>query len=178
MYVSLSTAERTAILTYVSGRFCQLRKASWHCRHVTWFLTSCQLQMLKGTASHFGSNTDNINFVILNQYHWITIWEHKFVSKIFSVHARILAEFLQQLLQKPCFVLCVTSNVRANSSNAWEKIMIFVVCYFFQNLLFWKILSGMHTIIVSNSLDPDQVWHSVGPDLGTNCFQKSSVDRH
>ena len=29
---------------------------------------------------------------------------------------------------------------------------------------------------VSNSLDPDQVQHFVGPDLGPNCLQKLSAD--
>ena len=29
---------------------------------------------------------------------------------------------------------------------------------------------------VSNSLDPDQAQHFVGPDLGPNCLQKLSAD--
>ena len=29
---------------------------------------------------------------------------------------------------------------------------------------------------MSNSLDPDQAQHSVGPDLGPNCLQRSAVD--
>ena len=29
---------------------------------------------------------------------------------------------------------------------------------------------------VSNSLDPDQDQHSVGPDLGPNCLQRLSAD--
>ena len=29
---------------------------------------------------------------------------------------------------------------------------------------------------MSNSLDPDQARHFVGPDLGPNCLQKLSVD--
>ena len=29
---------------------------------------------------------------------------------------------------------------------------------------------------MSNSLDPDQVQHFVGPDLGPSCLQKLSVD--
>ena len=32
------------------------------------------------------------------------------------------------------------------------------------------------TIRVSNSLDPDQARHIVGPDLGTDCLQKLSAD--
>ena len=31
-------------------------------------------------------------------------------------------------------------------------------------------------IRVSNSLDPDQDQHYVGPDLGPNCFQRLSAD--
>ena len=33
-----------------------------------------------------------------------------------------------------------------------------------------------NTIRVSNGLDPDQDRHSVGPDLGPNCFQRLSAD--
>ena len=29
---------------------------------------------------------------------------------------------------------------------------------------------------MSNSLDPDQDQHVVGPDLGPNCLQRSSAD--
>ena len=44
----------------------------------------------------------------------------------------------------------------------------------FQNQLFRKILSGIPP--VSNSLDPDQAQHFVGPDLGPNCLQRLSAD--
>ena len=47
---------------------------------------------------------------------------------------------------------------------------------FFQNQLFQKILSDRNTTRVSNSLDPDQAAHFVGPDLGPNCLQKVSAD--
>ena len=33
-----------------------------------------------------------------------------------------------------------------------------------------------NTIRVSNSLDPDQNRHSVGPDLGPNCLLRLSAD--
>ena len=33
-----------------------------------------------------------------------------------------------------------------------------------------------NTIRVSNSLDPDQAQHFVGPDLGPNCLQRLSAD--
>ena len=58
---------------------------------------------------------------------------------------------------------------------------------FFQNELFrrllilfkinFSIISLRNTIIrVSNSLDPDQARHFVGPDLDPNCLQKLSAD--
>ena len=34
----------------------------------------------------------------------------------------------------------------------------------------------MNTIRVSNSSDPDQAGHVVGPDLGPNCLKKLSAD--
>ena len=40
----------------------------------------------------------------------------------------------------------------------------------FQNQLF------RNTIRVSNSLDPDQARHFVGPDLGPNCLQRLLAD--
>ena len=45
----------------------------------------------------------------------------------------------------------------------------FVVCRFFQYQLI------RNTIRVSNSLDPDQTRHFVGPDLGPNCLQMLSA---
>ena len=36
--------------------------------------------------------------------------------------------------------------------------------------------SFRNTIRVSNSLDPDQDRHNVGPDLGPNCLQRLSAD--
>ena len=37
------------------------------------------------------------------------------------------------------------------------------------------ILGFFNTILVSNSLDPDQAQHFVGPDLGPNCLQRLSA---
>ena len=42
---------------------------------------------------------------------------------------------------------------------------------FIQNQLFQK-----NTFRVSNSLDPGQARHFVGPDLGPNCLQRLSAD--
>ena len=36
--------------------------------------------------------------------------------------------------------------------------------------------SFRNTVRESNSLDPDQARHFVGPDLGPNCLQKLSAD--
>ena len=60
--------------------------------------------------------------------------------------------------------LCMLGNFHTFSSSA----------DFFQNHPFRKILSGIPS--VSNSLDPDQARHFVGPDLGPNCLQRISVD--
>ena len=38
-------------------------------------------------------------------------------------------------------------------------------------------LNYFNTIWVSNSLDPDQARHFVGPDLGPNCLQRLSADK-
>ena len=51
----------------------------------------------------------------------------------------------------------------------------FVVCWFFSKSTFLKNSFG-NTIRVSNSLDPDQAPHFVGPGLGPNCLQSLSAD--
>ena len=43
--------------------------------------------------------------------------------------------------------------------------------YFFSKKYF------RNSIRVSNGLDPDQKQHSVGPDLGPNCFQSLPADK-
>ena len=53
--------------------------------------------------------------------------------------------------------------------------------FFFRLLTFFSILtysknSFRNTVRVSNSLDPDQAQHSIGPDLGPNCLQRSAAD--
>ena len=52
--------------------------------------------------------------------------------------------------------------------------MFFFMLTFFYQLSFKN--SFRNTIIVSNGLDPDQDRHAVGPDLGSNCLQRLSVD--
>ena len=39
-----------------------------------------------------------------------------------------------------------------------------------------RMLDFFYTIRVSNSLDPDQARHFVGPDLGPNCLQRLSAE--
>ena len=50
-----------------------------------------------------------------------------------------------------------------------------VVCGQFSKLTFLK-NSFKNTIRVSNSLDPDQARHFVGPDLDPNCLEKLSAE--
>ena len=50
-----------------------------------------------------------------------------------------------------------------------------VICRLFSELTFSK-NSFRNTFRVSNSLNPDQDRHSVGPDLDPNCLQRLSVD--
>ena len=51
-----------------------------------------------------------------------------------------------------------------------------LLTFFFKiNQTFSK-YSFRNTITVSSSLDPDQARHSVGPDLGPNCLQRSAAD--
>ena len=47
---------------------------------------------------------------------------------------------------------------------------------FFFKINYFKKKKNRNTIIVPNSLDPDQARHFVGPDLGPNCLPKLSAD--
>ena len=58
----------------------------------------------------------------------------------------------------------------------WGKLfMLFYVCWLFSKSTFSK-NSLRNTIRVSNSFDPDQTRHFVGPGLGLNCLQRLSAD--
>ena len=46
--------------------------------------------------------------------------------------------------------------------------------FFFLSKLFHKNFTGIPS--VSNSLDPDQARHFVGPDISPNCLQRLSAD--
>ena len=48
--------------------------------------------------------------------------------------------------------------------------------FFLLSAYFFKIIFFRNSIRVSNSLDPDQTRHFVGPDLGPNCLQMLSAD--
>ena len=50
-------------------------------------------------------------------------------------------------------------------------------CFYCRLLTFFKSnFSQKRCTGVSNSLDPDQDRHFVGPDLGSNCLQRLSAD--
>ena len=70
----------------------------------------------------------------------------------------------------------LTWNVNHSHFACWVIFYTFaVVCWLFSKLTFSK-NSFRNTISVSNSLDPDQARHSVGPDLDPNCLQRLSAD--
>ena len=72
--------------------------------------------------------------------------------------------------------------------HAWLPFKVFTLsmlgnlsCFCSLLLTFFKINffqknSFRNTIRVSNSLDPDEDRHSVGPHLGPNCLQRLSAD--
>ena len=54
----------------------------------------------------------------------------------------------------------------------------FIIPSHFMNVPYFTLwmLDFFNAIQVSNSLDPDQARHFVGPDLGPNCLQRLSAD--
>ena len=63
-----------------------------------------------------------------------------------------------------------------NSLHAGQFFMIICFVLIFSKSTFSK-KYFRNTIRVSNNLDPDQVRHSIGPDLGPNCSQRLSAGR-
>ena len=63
-------------------------------------------------------------------------------------------------------ILCMLSNFQCFHCR--------LLMFFFKINCFKKLFRI--TIRVSNSLDPDQDRHFVGPDLGQKCFQRLSAD--
>ena len=64
----------------------------------------------------------------------------------------------------------------SNLNNALHPGILFVCrLLIFSKSTFTK-NSFRNTVRVTNSLDPDQAGHFVGPDLGPNCLQKLSAD--
>ena len=74
---------------------------------------------------------------------------------------------------------CLNIKIEIWSRNLveFEKflIYIFMLADFFQNQHFQK-NSFRNTNRVSNSVELDQAWPLVGPDLGPNCLQRYSAD--
>ena len=58
-----------------------------------------------------------------------------------------------------------------NGISSLPSAFFLLTAYFFTKSTFLKI-SFRNINMVSNSLDPDQARHFVGPDLGPNCFQR------
>ena len=58
----------------------------------------------------------------------------------------------------------------------WVIFHHFLLSVDFFKIKLFRINSFRNTIRVSNSLDPDQARHFVGPDLGPNCLQRLSTD--
>ena len=70
--------------------------------------------------------------------------------------------------------VCLTVSV-FNSLPAGYFYVFCCLLIVFPKSICWK-TSFRHTVRVSNSLDPDQARHVVGPDLGPKCLQRLSTD--
>ena len=86
-----------------------------------------------------------------------------FISAVFL--CLLIMASLVFYLTISCLTLCMLGNFSR----------FFVICRFFSKSTFLK-NSLRNAITVSNSLDPDQDRHYVGPDLGPNCLQWLSAD--
>ena len=65
--------------------------------------------------------------------------------------------------------------VKKTKVEDWEIFMLsLVVCFFFQNQLFWK--NSFRIPSGAKKFGPDQARKNAGPDLGPNCLQRLSAD--
>ena len=81
-----------------------------------------------------------------------------------------------------CVCICQIYSALLTLCMLGNFACIFVVCFFFFffffvffNYFFFQNKSFRNTIRVSDSLDPDQARHFVGPDLGLSCLQRISA---
>ena len=84
------------------------------------------------------------------------------ISHWLKVHSRLLKNYI---FVKKCFVI---SFWMFRTSNIAHYSFTLYYCATFNSL--------DATIRMSNSLDPDQAQHFVGPDLGPNFLQRLSAD--
>ena len=87
-------------------------------------------------------------------------------------------QYLNSKINIPHYVTVTKTRnllIRHKLSMLGNFACLFVVCWFFSKSTFSK-KNFRNIIRVSNSLDPDQNRHSVGPDLGPNCLQRQSAD--
>ena len=88
------------------------------------------------------------------------------------------AEFYLARLGLRSLILMIIANFskcQCHSLHSGKCHMLFCCLLILSKSAFRK-NSFMNTIRVSNSLDPNQARHCVGPDLGLNCSQRLSAD--
>ena len=75
-----------------------------------------------------------------------------------------------------------SKNTYLRKKCIWISIWIFQYCFHYTftvnrcAIFYFLNTEFFNTIRVSNSLDPDQTRHFIGPDLGPNCLQRLSAD--
>ena len=74
---------------------------------------------------------------------------------------------------------CLKNYIKKKKKCILIRFWIFQNCFYYSFTLYyctyltlWMLDFSPNTIRVSNSLDPDQARHFVGPDLGPNCLQR------
>ena len=83
----------------------------------------------------------------------------------------------QQTSKKACYTVYywkITQHAKTFRANSLLSCICWLIFYKITLLSF--INSNKNTIRASNSLDPDQARHFVGPDLDPNCFQRVPAD--
>ena len=95
---------------------------------------------------------------------------------VISLSISVLLLFRHYISHKITFGAPSSGGVLCSACGAFIVIdlLFFFVCFFQNQFIFQN--SFRNTTRVSNSFDPGQAQHFVGPDLGPNCLLRLSAD--
>ena len=162
-----------------------------------WFLSSLALQKTGTLHTRYHMAIQWLNsYIIVPVATVLHCFQFSFVNTFISLSGSVISWYRAHPAISQCSHLLLKCRVATNISYSlgdskitYLRKSVFWSAFRFSNIAFiipshfifvpyftlWM-LDFFNTIRVSNSLDPDQARHFVGPDLGPNCMQRLSAD--